>query len=124
MRKPLGKIRNLSLARKVKRKLSARKRIIGTADKPRVCFNKTNKNLVAQVVDDSVSRVLFSVQTYGKNGVGGGSNKASAEKLGLRLAERLNEANVKNVVFDRSGHRYTGVVEVFANTVREKGIVF
>ena len=124
MRKPLGKIRNLSLARRVRRKLAIRKKILGTASKPRVCFNKTNKNLVAQVVDDSVGRVMFSVQTYGKNGVGAGSNKASAQKLGVRLAEKLGEADIKNIIFDRAGHKYTGVVEIFANTVREKGIAF
>ena len=124
MRKPLGKIRNHALAKRVRRKLSIRKKIVGTADRPRVCFNKTNKNLVALVVDDSVSRVLFSVQTYGKKGVGGSSNKESAKNLGMRLAERLSESNIKNIVFDRCGHQYTGVVEVFADTVREKGITF
>ena len=120
----MRKIRNPSLARRVRRKLSVRKRMSGTADKPRVCFNKSNKNLVAQVVNDSDSRVLFSVQTYGKNGVGGSSNKEGAKNLGARLAEKLGEANIKNIVFDRSGHRYMGVVEVFANTIREKGVIF
>ena len=124
MRKPLGKIHNPSLARRVRRKLFIRKKTLGTREKPRVCFNKTNKNLVAQVVDDGMNRVMFSVQTYGKNGVGGSSNKEGAQKLGLRLAEKLGEADIKSIVFDRAGHRYTGVVEVFANTVREKGIVF
>ena len=124
MRRPLGKIHNSSLARRVRRKLTIRKKLLGTADKPRVCFNKTNKNLAVQVVDDSKGHVMFSVQTYGKSGVGGGSNKVSAQKMGLRLAERLVEVGIKNIVFDRAGHKYGGVVEMFANTVREKGIIF
>ena len=124
MRKPLGKICNPSLARRTRRKLSIRKRVVGTSERPRICLNKTNKNLVAQVVDDSVNRVIFSVQTFGKNGVGGSSNKDGAKKLGLRLAEKLNEIEIKHIVFDRSGYQYTGVVKVFANTVREKGIAF
>ena len=112
------------MARRIRRKLAIRKKIWGTARKPRVCFNKTNKNIAVQVVDDSVNRVMFSVQTYGKNGIKGSSNKEGAQKIGLRLAEKLVEADIKNIVFDRVGHRYTGVVEVFANTIKEKGIVF
>lgn len=124
MRKPLGKVKNPSLARRQRRKLAIRKRIIGTAERPRVCVNKTNKHFVVQVVDDSVNRVLFSVQTYGKNGVGGSSNREGAKRVGFKLAEKLSEANIKNIVFDRAGYGYSGVIEAFADTVREKGLNF
>ena len=125
MRKPIGKIHNPSLARRVRRKLAIRKKVIGTAQKPRVCMKRTNKHIVAQVVDDSAGRVLFSVQTYGKNGVkGGANNRAGAKLVGLKLVEKLKEVKVDSIVFDRAGHQYGGVIAVFAEAVREKGIHF
>lgn len=122
MRKPQGKELNPSKAKRIRRKLSIRKTIIGTTERPRVCTIKTNKHLVVQVVDDSQNKTLFSVQTFGKNGVGGRSNKDGGKAVGVKVAEKLKEGNFTEVLFDRSGNKYTGVVAAVADAIRESGI--
>lgn len=125
MRKPFGKILNPSLAKRVRRKLSIRKKVVGTAECPRVCINKTNRHLTVQVIDDSIGKTLFSEQTFGKNGVSGGSaNKEGAKKLGVKLATKLKDSNISRVVFDRNGYEYSGVVAEFADSVRGGNINF
>jgi len=59
MRKNIAKIKNASKAKEYRRKLSIRKKIVGTTDRPRICATKTNKHLFVQLVDDSTSKTLF-----------------------------------------------------------------
>jgi large subunit ribosomal protein L18 len=122
MRKSLKKIKNASKAREQRRKLSIRKSIVGTTDRPRICAQKTNSNLFVQVVDDSESKTLFSVQTFGKNAVGKTANAESAKVVGEAVAKKLAENNIKNAVFDRNGKKYTGVIATLADSIREAGI--
>ena len=122
MRKPIGKVKNAKMERKLRRKLSIRKTIIGTAERPRVCVTKTNKNLFIQVIDDSVSKTLFSVQTFGKNATGNGNDAESAKAVGETIASRLQEKGLSQALFDRSGNRYSGALKVVAEAMREKGI--
>lgn len=122
MRKTLKTIKNASKAKEVRRKLSIRKKVVGTSDRPRICATKTNSNLFVQVVNDSESKTLFSVQTFGKNAVGSSSNNESAKAVGVEVAKKLNEQNIKNAVFDRNGKKYTGVVATLADSIREGGI--
>ena len=124
MRKKLGKIKNPSLAKRMRRKLSIRKSINGTTDRPRLSVTKTNKNLFVQVIDDTASITLFSVQTFGKNAVKSGATKEGAKEVGTQVAGKLKEKNISTIVFDRSGHKYHGVIEALANSVREGGIQF
>ena len=122
MRKPFGKTKNKELAKRLRRKLSIRSKVIGTAERPRVCVNKTNKHLVVQIIDDESSKTIFSVQTYGKNGTDGKSNVAGAKVVGAKVAEGLKSKKLENVVFDRAGAKYTGVIAALADTMREQGI--
>ena len=123
MRKPLGKVKNPSLAKKLRRKLSIRAKISGTAERPRLCATKTNKHLRVQVIDDVTAKTLMSVQTYGKEGVSGAkANREGAKLLGAKLAEELKGKKIESAVFDRSGSTYTGVLAVLVDTVRENGI--
>ena len=122
MRKSLKTIKNPSKAKEARRKLSIRKKVIGTTDRPRVCATKTNTNLFVQVVDDSENKTLFSVQTFGKSAVGKTSNTESAKSVGLEVAKKLSEKNIKNAVFDRNGKKYTGVIATLADSIREGGI--
>jgi large subunit ribosomal protein L18 len=124
MRKQIGKIKSASLAKRMRRKLSIRKTISGTPIRPRLSVTKTNKNLFIQVVDDTADKTLFSVQTFGKNAVKGGATKEGAKEVGTQVAGQLKSNNISEIVFDRSGHKYHGVIEVLANTVREGGIKF
>jgi large subunit ribosomal protein L18 len=122
MRKPIGKIKNESLKKEVRRKLSIRKKISGTASIPRVCVKKTNKNLSVQVIDDLAGKTLVSAQTFGKNAVGTTANKESAKALGVKVAELMKGASLETAVFDRNGKKYTGVVAEVATAIRENGI--
>lgn len=122
MRKSLRKIKNASKAKEQRRKLSIRKKVVGTTERPRICATKTNSNLFVQVVDDSQSKTLFSVQTFGKKAVGSSANAESAKLVGAEVAKNLAEKNIKNAVFDRNGKKYTGVISALATSIREAGI--
>lgn len=122
MRKQLKKIKNASKAKIYRRKLSIRNNISGTAERPRICATKTNKNLFVQVIDDTQSKTLFSVQTFGKNAVQGASNAEGAKVVGAAVAKKMAEKNITKAVFDRNGRKYTGVVATLADSIREAGI--
>ena len=122
MRKSLKTIKNESKAKEQRRKLSIRKKVIGSADRPRVCATKTNKNLFVQVVNDADNATLFSVQTFGKKASGNSANAESAKVVGTEVAKLLSEKNIKNAVFDRNGKKYTGVIAALADSIRDGGI--
>ena len=122
MRKSLKKIKSASKAKENRRKLSIRKKIVGSSERPRVCASKTNSNLFVQVIDDSSNKTLFSVQTFGKNAVGTNSSVESAKVVGEAVAKGLKDKNISSAVFDRNGKKYTGVVASLATSIREAGI--
>lgn len=117
------KIPSNKLARKYRRKLSIRKKVVGTSERPRVSIAKGNKNLYVQVIDDAKSSTIFSSQTFGKNKIGNGANVESGKLVGKDIAEKLKSNNTINVVFDRNGLRYCGIVEAVATSMRENGII-
>ena len=122
MRKPLKTIKNPTKAKEIRRKLAIRKKVVGTAAKPRICATKTNSNLFVQVVDDATAKTLFSVQTFGKKAVGTSANTESAKQVGTEVAKLLGEKNIKDAVFDRNGKKYTGVIATLADSIREGGV--
>jgi large subunit ribosomal protein L18 len=122
MRKSLAKIKNPSKAKEYRRKLSIRKKIIGSADMPRLCAVKTNKHLQVQVIDDASMKTLFSVQTFGKKATVRSSNVEGAKELGKNLAAELKKKKIEQAVFDRNGKLYTGAIAALANSLRENGI--
>ena len=122
IRKSLKKIKNASDARRYRRKLSIRKKVMGTEDRPRLSIVKSNKHLLVQVIDDNLRKTLFSVQTYGKNAVEVAKNVEGGKAVGLKLAEKLKEKNISAVVFDRNGYRFHGVIAAVAEAAKENGI--
>ncbi|MBL7664229.1 MAG: 50S ribosomal protein L18 [Bacteriovoracaceae bacterium] len=122
MRKLQSKIKNEKKAKTYRRKLSIRKKVNGSAERPRVCMIKTNKHIQIQVINDDASKTLFCVQTFGKNAVGTNGNKDSAKLLGVKVAELLKGSKITKAVFDRNGKLYAGVVAMLADTIRENGI--
>lgn len=122
MRKNLSKIKNETKAKEYRRKLSIRKKIAGSAEKPRLAVTKSNKHLRVQVIDDVKSVTLFSVQTFGKAKVANNCNAESAKKVGAEVAATLKKNNLTKAVFDRSGKQYTGVIKTLADSIRENGI--
>ncbi len=122
MRKSLGKVLKQKIARRDRRKLSIRKKVIGTIERPRVSVSKGNKNLYVQVIDDSESKTILSSQTFGKNRVGSGANVESGKLLGKIISDKLKSKEINNVVFDRNGLKYCGVVAAVAQSMRDNGI--
>lgn len=122
MRKNTAKIKNETKAKEYRRKLAIRKKVIGSADKPRLSVTKSNKHIRVQVIDDVKSATLFSVQTYGKTKVANNANAESAKKVGAEIAATLKKSNLSKAVFDRSGKQYTGVIKALADSIRENGI--
>lgn len=122
IRKKLGKIGNESEAKRYRRKLALRKKVNGTAERPRLCVLKSNKHLTVQAIDDVSSKTLFSVQTYGKTAVKATCNVEGAKVVGAAVAEKLKAANIANAVFDRNGYRFHGVVAALVDSARENGI--
>ena len=122
MRKNISKIKNESKAKEYRRKLSLRKKVIGSAEKPRLSVTKSNKHLRVQAIDDVKSVTIFSVQTYGKAKAADSANAEGAKKVGATVAASLKKSNLSKAVFDRSGKQYTGVIKALADSIRENGI--
>lgn len=122
MRKNAAKIKNETKAKEYRRKLSIRKKVVGSAESPRLCVTKSNKHLRVQAIDDVKSATLFSVQTYGKGKAADHANVEGAKKVGATVAATLKKSNLSRAVFDRSGKQYTGVIKALADSIRENGI--
>jgi large subunit ribosomal protein L18 len=113
--------------RREERKYRIRKTISGTPERPRLVLYKSLKHLHAQIVDDSAQKTLFGCSTSEKDikaKLKSCSNKDAAKMLGGYLGEKAKAQGIKKVVFDRNGYVFHGVVKVFADSVREKGIEF
>jgi large subunit ribosomal protein L18 len=110
--------------KRLKRKIHIRKRISGTAERPRMSVFKSNKSLYIQVIDDSVGNTLISASTLEKDLADVKNNVEGAGKLGEIMGKRLLEKNIKSVVFDRNGYLYHGVVKAIADGARKSGIQF
>ncbi len=122
IRKQIGKVKKASEERRQRRKLSIRKKVAGTSERPRLSIVRSNKHITVQAVDDAANKTLFSVQTYGKNAVKASCNVEGAKVVGAELAKKLSEKSIKTAVFDRNGYRYHGVVAAVVNAARENGI--
>jgi large subunit ribosomal protein L18 len=122
MRKAYGKIGNKKEQQRVKRRLTIRKKVIGTSERPRICATKSNKHISVQIIDDSKSVSLFTVSTFGKGAAAENCNIEGAKKVGAKVATLLKQKNISAGVFDRAGYKYTGVVAALVQSIRESGI--
>jgi large subunit ribosomal protein L18 len=110
--------------KRLKRKFHIRKRISGTAERPRMSVFRSNRSLYIQVIDDSVGKTIASASTLEKDLKDIKRNVEGAEKLGEIMGKRLLEKNITTVVFDRNGYLYHGVVKAMADGARKAGIQF
>ena len=104
---------------RAKRKARVRGKISGVATLPRVSIFKSNRHVYAQAIDDIAGVTLASVDG---RAMGLKANREDAKKVAEAFANRLKEANIHRVVFDRNGYLYHGVVASFADALREAGI--
>ncbi|HET6964794.1 MAG TPA: 50S ribosomal protein L18 [Acidimicrobiales bacterium] len=112
---------------RVRRHFRVRKKVAGTADRPRLAVFRSNKHISAQVIDDRSGRTLAAASTVEASlrGSGDGTgNKTAAATVGRLVAERARAAGVTSVVFDRGGFQYHGRVAAVAEAAREAGLEF
>jgi large subunit ribosomal protein L18 len=124
----LTNIKYKSEARK-KRHRSLRKRVIGTAERPRLAVFRSAKHIYAQVIDDEQKKTIVATsdQKMEKAADDKGKEKgkkASAKKVGAAIAAKCKEKGIDKVVFDRAGYKYHGRVSALAEGAREAGLKF
>ncbi|SFJ38416.1 50S ribosomal protein L18 [Thermoflavimicrobium dichotomicum] len=109
-----------------KRHLRVRKKVFGTPERPRLNIFRSNKNIYAQVIDDTKGVTLVSASTLDKefNHEGSGATVEAARVVGEMIAKRAQEKGIKQVVFDRGGYLYHGRVKALAEGAREGGLEF
>jgi large subunit ribosomal protein L18 len=102
-----------------------RKKVAGTSARPRLAVFRSNKHIVAQVIDVATGRTLAAASTSEKDLRSGATgNKDAAKSVGRLVGERAKAAGVTTVVFDRGGFRYHGRVAALADAAREAGLEF
>jgi large subunit ribosomal protein L18 len=110
-------------ASRLRRQKRGRKRLFGTAERPRVVVTRSSRHILAQVVDDTQGRTLFSASTMEADlRAFEGDKTAKAKKVGELLADRAKAAGVDSVVFDRAGNKYHGRIAALADGVRSGGV--
>ena len=108
---------------RLRRQARGRKRINGTAERPRLVVTKSAKHLSVQVVDDLQGATLAYASTMEADVRGAeGDKTAKAKKVGELVAERAKQAGIESVVFDRGGNKYAGRVAAIADGAREAGL--
>ena len=110
-------IRN-RIHKRIRRKLS------GTAERPRLAVFRSVAHIYAQVIDDVAGATVVSASSVDKSGKTNGGNVAAAKAIGKLVAERAKEKGIKSVVFDRGGYQYHGRVKALADAAREAGLEF
>jgi len=113
-------------AGRITRHRRVRKKIHGTAARPRLAVFRSNKHIVAQVIDDDAGVTLAAASTVEANlrATGPGSSVAAADRVGALVAERAKAAGVSTVVFDRGGFNYHGRIAAVADAARQAGLEF
>jgi large subunit ribosomal protein L18 len=103
--------------------LRIRKRVKGTAERPRLCVYRSNKSIYCQIIDDVNGHTLTAATSHDST-IGKLTGVAQATAVGKLAAEKALAAGVKSVVFDRSGYLYHGRVKALAEGAREGGLQF
>ena len=111
---------------RLKRKNRIRRKLSGSAERPRLTVYKSLKHIYAQVVDDSSGRTLAFASSLSKElkGQDDGDKKADAKRVGTLIAQKCKAANLEAVVFDRNGFPYHGRIAAVADAAREAGLKF
>jgi large subunit ribosomal protein L18 len=110
---------------RLRRHLRVRKKVFGTAARPRLNVFRSSKHIYAQIIDDLKGVTLVAASTLDKElGLTNGGNVEAARKVGELIAKRAKEKGIEAVVFDRGGYVYHGRVQALAEAAREGGLQF
>jgi large subunit ribosomal protein L18 len=120
-----GKHTAARTASRLRRQVRGRKKITGTAERPRLVVTRSSKHITVQVVDDLVGKTVASASTMEADLRSfEGDKSAKAKRVGELVAERAKSQGVVSVVFDRAGNKYHGRVAALADGAREGGLAF
>ena len=106
------------------RHIRVRRKISGTAERPRLCVYRSNSNIYVQIIDDVAGNTICQASTLDKEVKIKHANKEAAKEVGALIAKRAKAKKVETVVFDRGGYIYHGVVKELAEAAREGGLKF
>ena len=109
---------------RTRRHIRVRRKISGTADRPRLCVYRSNSNIYVQIIDDVAGNTLAQASTLDKEIKTKHANKEAAKEVGALIAKRAADKKIDTVVFDRGGYVYTGRVKALAEAAREAGLKF
>jgi large subunit ribosomal protein L18 len=108
-----------------RRHIRVRKKVSGTPARPRLVVTRSNRHMVAQVIDDIAGHTLASASSLDASIRGAeGDKSAQAKAVGALVAERAKAAGIEAVVFDRGGNKYAGRIAALADAAREAGLKF
>ena len=105
-----------------RRHARVRTKVSGTAERPRLCVYRSNTNLYAQIIDDVAGNTLVSASTLDKEVKTKRANVEAAKEVGALIAKRAAAKNITEVVYDRGGYIYHGVIKAVAESAREGGL--
>ena len=109
---------------RTRRHIRVRRKISGTAERPRLCVYRSNSHIYAQIIDDVAGNTLVQASTLDKEVKTKHSNKEAAKEVGALIDKRAIDKKIETVVFDRGGYIYHGVVKELAEAAREGGLKF
>ena len=107
-----------------RRHIRVRRKVNGTAECPRLCMYRSNTGIYAQIIDDVKGITIVSASTLDKEVKTKHANKEAAKEVGTLIATRAKAKKINDVVFDRSGYLYHGIVKELAEAAREGGLNF
>jgi len=111
----------------LRRKYHVRKKVFGTADRPRLSVFRSNRHIYAQIIDDLTGATLVSASTRARglrDQLSNTSNKKAAESVGQAVAKQALSVGIKCVCFDRNRYKYHGRVKALAEEARKAGLIF
>ena len=114
----------IKLSRRERIKKGIRKRLTGSAERPRLSVYRSNKGIYAQIIDDVAGKTLVSTSSLSKDFAGSGNKSEQSKAVGKTIAEKAIAAGINQVVFDRNGYLYHGRVKSLAEGAREGGLNF
>jgi large subunit ribosomal protein L18 len=111
------------LQARLRRHRRVRRRVTGTADRPRLAVYRSNRGIAAQLIDDVAGRTLAAASNQDRS-LAGKTRAETPAAVGKLVAERARKAGIASVVFDRGGYLYHGRVKALADAARENGLEF
>ena len=101
-----------------------RRKVSGTAERPRLAVFRSLKHIYAQVIDDASGQTLVSASSRDKDAGTKGANQAAAKAVGALIAKKAKDKGINRVVFDRGGYLFHGNIKALADAARENGLEF